>query len=336
MREVLLLCWRDTGHPQGGGSERYLEQVGAELAARGIKVTLRTAALPRRRRAPRPSTASRSAAAAAATPSTRARSPRSSPGGSGSDRCAAPPGRGDRHPERHPVLRPRPSPGPGHGARASLPPRAVAGRGSHRRAHRLVGGVACSRRVRTGATSTSRSRCRRRRISPPSASTAAGSRWCATAPTGPGHRRDRRREHPHHVSEHVRAVPAGAAQADRGRPRRRREPARRGRRVCVSTLSAADGGTTTSATAPTTSASPTRSPSTGTSTSDASIELLARSWVHVLPSRKEGWGLAVIEAAQHGVPTVGYRSSRGLTDSIIDGVTGVLVGSDQRDGDVGD
>jgi glycosyltransferase involved in cell wall biosynthesis len=54
-------------------------------------------------------------------------------------------------------------------------------------------------------------------------------------------------------------------------------------------------------------------------------ELLARSWVHVMPSRKEGWGLAVIEAAQHGVPTVGYRSSRGLTDSIVDGVTGVLV-----------
>ena len=47
--------------------------------------------------------------------------------------------------------------------------------------------------------------------------------------------------------------------------------------------------------------------------------------MHVLPSRKEGWGLAVIEAAQHGVPTIGYRSSGGLSDSIIDGVTGVLV-----------
>jgi glycosyltransferase involved in cell wall biosynthesis len=47
--------------------------------------------------------------------------------------------------------------------------------------------------------------------------------------------------------------------------------------------------------------------------------------VHALPSRKEGWALAVIEAAQHGVPTVGYRSSGGLTDSIVDGVTGLLV-----------
>lgn len=57
--------------------------------------------------------------------------------------------------------------------------------------------------------------------------------------------------------------------------------------------------------------------------------LLQRSWVHVLPSRKEGWGLAVTEAAQHAVPTVGYRSSGGLTDSIVDGVTGLLV--DDRD-----
>jgi len=53
--------------------------------------------------------------------------------------------------------------------------------------------------------------------------------------------------------------------------------------------------------------------------------VVQRSWVHVLPSRKEGWGLAVVEAAQHGVPTIGYRSSGGLCDSIIDGVTGVLV-----------
>jgi len=53
--------------------------------------------------------------------------------------------------------------------------------------------------------------------------------------------------------------------------------------------------------------------------------VLQSSWVHVLPSRKEGWGLAVVEAAQHGVPTIGYRSSGGLSDSIIDGVTGILV-----------
>ena len=60
---------------------------------------------------------------------------------------------------------------------------------------------------------------------------------------------------------------------------------------------------------------------------DAKHSLVQRAWVHVLPSRKEGWGLAVIEAAQHGVPTIGYRSSGGLTDSIVDGVTGLLVDS---------
>ena len=53
--------------------------------------------------------------------------------------------------------------------------------------------------------------------------------------------------------------------------------------------------------------------------------VVQRCWVHVLPSAKEGWGLAVIEAAQHGVPTIGYHSSGGLTDSVVDGVTGLLV-----------
>ncbi len=58
---------------------------------------------------------------------------------------------------------------------------------------------------------------------------------------------------------------------------------------------------------------------------NAKHQVMQQAWVHVLPSRKEGWGLAVIEAAQHAVPTIGYRSSGGLADSIIDGVTGVLV-----------
>jgi glycosyltransferase involved in cell wall biosynthesis len=53
--------------------------------------------------------------------------------------------------------------------------------------------------------------------------------------------------------------------------------------------------------------------------------VLQSSWVQILPSRKEGWGLAVVEAAQHRVPTIGYRSSGGLSDSIVDGVTGILV-----------
>ncbi|MDO4911381.1 MAG: glycosyltransferase family 4 protein [Corynebacterium sp.] len=55
--------------------------------------------------------------------------------------------------------------------------------------------------------------------------------------------------------------------------------------------------------------------------------LLGRADLHLMPSRKEGWGLAVIEAALMGVPTIGYRSSAGLRDSIQDGKTGVLVDS---------
>lgn len=61
----------------------------------------------------------------------------------------------------------------------------------------------------------------------------------------------------------------------------------------------------------------------------AKHEVLQQAWVHVLPSRKEGWGLAVTEAGQHSVPTIGYRASGGLTDSVVDGVTGLLV--DDRD-----
>ncbi|WPF65995.1 MULTISPECIES: glycosyltransferase family 4 protein [unclassified Corynebacterium] len=52
---------------------------------------------------------------------------------------------------------------------------------------------------------------------------------------------------------------------------------------------------------------------------------LARAALHLMPSRKEGWGLAVMEAAQHGVPTVGYRSAGGLQDSIDHARTGMLV-----------
>ncbi len=54
-------------------------------------------------------------------------------------------------------------------------------------------------------------------------------------------------------------------------------------------------------------------------------QLLARADVHLMPSRKEGWGLAVVEAAQHRVPTIGYRSSVGLVESVEHGETGLLV-----------
>ncbi|MGP6175209.1 glycosyltransferase family 4 protein [Corynebacterium sp. A21] len=63
----------------------------------------------------------------------------------------------------------------------------------------------------------------------------------------------------------------------------------------------------------------------GQVTEDYKHALLARAELHLMPSRKEGWGLAVIEAAQHGVPSIGYLSAGGLRDSIKHGDTGLLV-----------
>ena len=52
--------------------------------------------------------------------------------------------------------------------------------------------------------------------------------------------------------------------------------------------------------------------------------LLAKSWILIHPSKKEGWGLNVIEANSVNTPVVGYKVP-GLFDSIVDGKTGILV-----------
>lgn len=54
-------------------------------------------------------------------------------------------------------------------------------------------------------------------------------------------------------------------------------------------------------------------------------EVLAGAWLMLLPSVKEGWGLAVLEAAAQGTPTIAYREAGGVTESVVDGVTGFLV-----------
>ncbi|MFI7588964.1 glycosyltransferase family 4 protein [Spongisporangium articulatum] len=59
-------------------------------------------------------------------------------------------------------------------------------------------------------------------------------------------------------------------------------------------------------------------------------ELLARSWLMLAPSVKEGWGLMVVEAGAHGVPAIAYASAGGLAESISHGRTGLLV--DDLDG----
>jgi len=54
-------------------------------------------------------------------------------------------------------------------------------------------------------------------------------------------------------------------------------------------------------------------------------ELVGGAWVMVMPSVKEGWCLAVTESGAHGTPSVAYAGAGGVTESIHDHVTGRLV-----------
>lgn len=53
-------------------------------------------------------------------------------------------------------------------------------------------------------------------------------------------------------------------------------------------------------------------------------EILARSWVLLNTSSKEGWGLVNMEAFASGTPVVGFRV-HGMRDSVKEGYTGFLV-----------
>lgn len=54
--------------------------------------------------------------------------------------------------------------------------------------------------------------------------------------------------------------------------------------------------------------------------------LLRQTSVLALPSLKEGWGLVVMEAAARGVPAVGYAQAGGVAESILHEQTGILAG----------
>jgi glycosyltransferase involved in cell wall biosynthesis len=47
--------------------------------------------------------------------------------------------------------------------------------------------------------------------------------------------------------------------------------------------------------------------------------------VNAVPSVKEGWALAVVEAGQQGTPSLAFAGAGGLDESILDGRSGVLV-----------
>ena len=53
-------------------------------------------------------------------------------------------------------------------------------------------------------------------------------------------------------------------------------------------------------------------------------ELLRRAWLTMSTSSHEGWGLSIVEAAAHGVPTIALRAP-GVRDSVVNGSTGWLV-----------
>jgi glycosyltransferase involved in cell wall biosynthesis len=58
--------------------------------------------------------------------------------------------------------------------------------------------------------------------------------------------------------------------------------------------------------------------------SERKHQILSEADLLLAPGTREGWGMTVIEAALHGVPTVAYDIP-GLRDSVVDGVTGRLV-----------
>lgn len=324
MREVLLLCWRDTGHPQGGGSERYLEQVGAQLAARGVKVTLRTAGYPGAPRRERVDGIDISRAGGRYTVYPRALAALLL------GRIGLGPLRGVR-PDAVidtqngiPFFATAVTAAPSvvlvhHGHREQWP---VAGRlvgrigwwiesrlspRVHRRNQYLTVSLPSAEELATLGVDRSRIAVVRNGAEPVP----------LDAPTGAAETRNAAptvvvlsRLVPHKQIED--ALAAVARLRDRV-PGLRLDVIGDGwwadnLRDNARALGIADAVTFH-----------------GHVDERRKHELLARAWVHVLPSRKEGWGLAVIEAAQHGVPTVGYRSSRGLTDSIVDGATGILV-----------
>jgi glycosyltransferase involved in cell wall biosynthesis len=58
-------------------------------------------------------------------------------------------------------------------------------------------------------------------------------------------------------------------------------------------------------------------------------ELYGAAWVNVTASQSEGWSLTVMEAAMCGTPSAALAIG-GLSESIVDGVTGLLAGSTEQ------
>lgn len=58
--------------------------------------------------------------------------------------------------------------------------------------------------------------------------------------------------------------------------------------------------------------------------------LLSEAAVMAMPSLKEGWGLTILEAGYHAVPSVAFRHAGGTQESIQDGHTGILCDTNEE------
>jgi glycosyltransferase involved in cell wall biosynthesis len=324
VRSVLLLCWRDTGHPQGGGSEAYLERIGAQLAEDGVKVTLRTARYPGapRREVKNGVRISRS-------------------GGrytvyiwAGLAMVLARIGLGPLRTTRPDVVVDTQN-GLPFLARLAFGRRvAVLVHHCHREQWPVAGPV--MGRVGWFVESTLSPRLHRRNqyvtVSLPSA------RDLTSLGVNPGHIavvRNGVDEAP--ALDLPRSTTPRVVVLSRLVPHKQIEDALDAiaelrPRMTDLHLDILGGGWWQQRLVDHANLLGISDAVTfhGHIDDDAKHRVLQQAWVHVLPSRKEGWGLAVVEAAQHAVPTIGYRSSGGLTDSIVDGVTGMLVDSHEE------
>lgn len=325
VRSVLLLCWRDTGHPQGGGSEAYLQRIGAQLAESGVRVTLRTARYPGAKRRE----------VVDGVRVNRAGGPYSVYVWAGLAMVLARVGLGPLRKARPDVVIDTQN-GIPFLARLAYG-RRVAVLVHH--CHREQWPVAGSRIGRFGWFVESRlsPRLHRRNqyvtVSLPSARDLTG---LGVNPEHIAVVRNGLDEAPAHTLSLPRSAAPRVAVLSRLVPHKQIEDALDAiaelrPRISDLHLDILGGGWWEPRLVEHAAVLGISDAVTfhGHVDDDTKHHVLQQCWVHVLPSRKEGWGLAVVEAGQHCVPTIGYRGSGGLTDSIVDGVTGLLVDDQQ-------
>ncbi|WP_422742953.1 glycosyltransferase family 4 protein [Mycobacterium sp. WMMD1722] len=326
LRSVLLLCWRDTGHPQGGGSEMYLQRIGEQLAASGVRVTLRTARYPGSARRETVDGVQVSRAGGRYTVYLWALSAMVLA------RLGLGPLRGVRpdvvidtqnglpflarlvyrrrvavlvhhcHREQWPVA------GPVLGRIGWLVESVLSPR-VHRRAQYVTVSLPSARDLTDLGVDAARIAVVRNGLDEAPAATLAlprarSPRLAVLSRLVPHKQIEDALDAVAALRERVPGLHLDVLGGGWWQPKLTEHAAALGISDAVTFHGHVDD--------------------------DVKHAVLQRSWVHLLPSRKEGWGLAVTEAGQHSVPTVGYRSSGGLTDSIVDGVTGLLV--DDLDG----